>query len=309
MAHKDFITLHDWTAAEIHQLFELSAKLKKDRDAYRQALAGQPMGLYFEKSSTRTRVSFEVGIFELGGTGLHLSPRDLQIGRGETIADTARVLSRYLSGIMARTFGHDVVTELAKHASIPVINGLTDYNHPCQALADYFTLLEKKGKLEGLKLTYVGDGNNVVHSLALGAAKLGVHFTAVCPDGYQPNPEVIEMARADAAESGAEIEVVGDPAQGLQGADAVYTDVWASMGQEEEQAQRMKDFEGFQVDMELFNRAKDDAIFMHCLPAHHGEEVTEEVCEHERSVIFDEAENRLHCQKAIMVTLMGRQSR
>ncbi len=305
MTHKDFISLHEWTPAEVRDLFELSAKVKADKDAYRTALAGQALGLYFEKSSTRTRVSFEVGIFELGGHGLHLSPRDLQIGRGETIADTARVLSRYLGGIMARTFGHDVVTELAKWATIPVINGLTDFNHPCQALTDYFTLLEQKGRTEGLKLTYVGDGNNMVHSLALGAAKVGVHFVAVCPEGYQPLPEVIELAREDGRETGATIEVVTDPVEGVSGADAVYTDVWASMGQEEEHAKRLRAFEGFQVDMELFSKAKDDAIFMHCLPAHHGEEVTEEVCEHERSVIFDEAENRLHCQKAIMVTLMG----
>ncbi len=305
MAHKDFITLHDWTPAEIHELFELSAKVKANKDAYRQTCAGKPLALYFEKSSTRTRVSFEVGIFELGGTGLFLGPKDLQIGRGETIADTARVLSRFLGGIMARTFGHDVVTDLAKWATIPVINGLTDYNHPCQALTDYFTLIEKKGKLEGLKLTYVGDGNNMVHSLALGAAKLGVHFVCACPSGYEPLPEVIELAREDGKDTGATIEVVHDPVEGVTGADAVYTDVWASMGQEEEHAKRLKAFEGFRVDMELFSKAKDDAIFMHCLPAHHGEEVTEEVCEHERSVIFDEAENRLHCQKAIMVTLMG----
>ena len=306
MAHKDFITLHEWTPAEIGELFELSAKLKANKEAYRQALSGQALGLYFEKSSTRTRISFETGIFELGGMGLYLSPKDLQIGRGETIADTARVLSRYLSGIMARTFGHDVVTELAKWASIPVINGLTDYNHPCQALTDFFTLIEKKGRLKGLKLTYVGDGNNTVHSLALGAAKVGAHFVCACPEGYAPSPEVIEMAQADGKETGAVIEVVHDPIAGVTGADAVYTDVWASMGQEEEHAKRMKDFQGFQVNMELFSRAKDDAIFMHCLPAHHGEEVTEEVCEHERSVIFDEAENRLHCQKAIMLTLMGK---
>jgi ornithine carbamoyltransferase len=305
MAHKDFITLHDWTTAEIHELFDLSAKLKANKDAYRQALAGQSMGLYFEKSSTRTRVSFEVGIFELGGNGLYLSPKDLQIGRGETIADTARVLSRFLGGIMARTFGHNVVTELAEHATIPIINGLTDYNHPCQALTDFFTLIEKKGKLEGLKLTYVGDGNNMVHSLALGAAKLGVHFVCACPKGYEPVPEVMDLAREDAKATGAVIEVTNDVVEGVKGADAIYTDVWASMGQEEEHAKRMKEFQGFQVNMELLSRAKDDAIFMHCLPAHHGEEVTEEVCEHERSVIFDEAENRLHCQKAIMVTLMG----
>ena len=305
MAHKDFITLHDWTPTEVQGLLERSAEVKAHPDAYRTSLAGQSLALYFEKSSTRTRVSFEVGIFELGGVGRFLGPKDLQVGRGETIADTARVLSRFVGGIMARTFGHDVVTELARWASVPVINGLTDYNHPCQAVADYFTLLEKKGRLEGLKLCYVGDGNNVVHSLALGAAKLGVHFTAACPEGYLPRQDVIELAREDALLTGAKIEVVSDPVEGVRGADAVYTDVWASMGQEEEHAQRLKTFESFQVDMELFARAKDDAVFMHCLPAHHGEEVTEEVCEHERSVIFDEAENRLHCQKAIMLSLMG----
>ncbi|MEW6071224.1 MAG: ornithine carbamoyltransferase [Planctomycetota bacterium] len=305
MAHKDFIALHDWTPAEIQELFELSARVKADKEAYRRSCAGQALGLYFEKSSTRTRVSFEVGIYELGGTGLFLGPRDLQVGRGETIADTARVLSRYLGGIMARTFGHDIVTELAKWATIPVINGLTDYNHPCQALTDYFTLLEKKKKLKGLKLAYVGDGNNVATSLAIGAAKTGVHFVAASPAGYQMRADVVEMARADARETGATIEVATDPAAAVRGADAVYTDVWASMGQEEEHAKRLQAFRGYQVDLALFAKAKPDAVFMHCLPAHHGEEVSREVCEHQRSVIFDEAENRLHCQKAIMVTLMG----
>ncbi len=306
MAHKDFVTLHDWTPAEVEALLDLSARIKASPGEFRKALDGLALGLYFEKPSTRTRVSFEVGIFELGGTGLYLSPRDLQIGRGETIADTARVLSRYLGGIMARTFGHEVVTELAEWASIPVINGLTDKLHPCQALTDYFTLREKKGRLKGLKLCYVGDGNNMCHSLAIGAAKTGVHFTAACPEGYLPDEEILDLAREDAGETGAVIEVVTDPKEGVKGADAVYTDVWASMGQEEEREKRLRDFRGFQVNMDLFSRAKEDAIFMHCLPAHHGEEVTEEVCEHERSVIFDEAENRLHCQKAVMVTLMGK---
>jgi len=211
MPHKDFISLHDWTAAEIQELLDLSAKIKADREAYRSAVAGQALGLYFEKPSTRTRVSFEVGIYELGGHGLHLSPRDLQIGRGETLADTARVLSRYLGGIMARTFAHRTVTELARWASIPVINGLSDFNHPCQALADYFTLLEKKGRLAGLKLAFVGDGNNVCHSLAYGAAKLGVHFVAACPEGFQPRPEVIGQAREEARATGAQALVTACP--------------------------------------------------------------------------------------------------
>ncbi len=305
MPHKDFIALHDFTPAEIQALLDLSAKIKRDREAFRTALAGKTLGMYFEKSSTRTRISFEVGIFELGGVGLYLSPKDLQVGRGETIADTARVLSRYLSGLMARTFGHDIVTELARWATIPVINGLTDYNHPCQALTDYFTLLEKKKRLKGLKLAYVGDGNNMCHSLASGAAKTGVHFVAACPEGYLPKAEAIARAREDARQTGATIEVMSDPVAAVKGADAVYTDVWASMGQEAEHAKRVKAFQGYQVNLELFGKAKSDAIFMHCLPAHHGEEVAVEVCEHPRSVIFDEAENRLHCQKAIMVTLMG----
>jgi len=305
MPHKDFIALQEWTREEILGLMDLSARIKADREKYRRALAGKAMGLYFEKSSTRTRVSFEVGIFELGGTGLYLSPRDLQVGRGETIADTARVLSRYLAGIMARTFGHEIVTELARWASIPVINGLTDFNHPCQALTDFFTLREKKGRLEGLRLAYVGDGNNMVHSLAWGAARLGVDFIAACPAGYRPRADVMEAAAAEGKALGAAIRVVEDPVEAVTGADAVYTDVWASMGQEEEAEKRMRAFEGFQVDLELFAKADGEAIFMHCLPAHHGEEVAEEVCEHERSVIFDEAENRLHCQKAVMVELMG----
>ncbi len=307
MARKDFLSLHDWSPAEVSRLLDLSARIKARPGDFRKSLDGLALGLYFEKPSTRTRVSFEVGIFELGGTGLYLSPRDLQVGRGETIADTARVLSRYLGGIMARTFGHEVVTELAKWASIPVINGLTDKLHPCQALTDYFTLREKKGRLEGLKLCYVGDGNNMCHSLAFGAAKVGVHFTAACPEGFLPDEGLLAQAREDGKETGALIEVVTDPRAGVEGADAVYTDVWTSMGQEEEREKRLEAFRGFQVDLDLFSRAKKDAIFMHCLPAHHGEEVTEEVCEHERSVIFDQAENRLHCQKAVMVTLMGKE--
>lgn len=304
---KDFVELSDYTAEEIHFLIDLAIELKRKQKAgesYRP-LEGKTVGLIFEKSSTRTRVSFEVGTFQLGGHALFLSKNDIQMGRGEIIADTARVMSRYLDGIMIRTFGHENVTELAKYADIPVINGLSDLGHPCQVLADFQTIVESKGKLKGLKLAYIGDGNNMAHSLMIGGARVGLDVYVATPEGYEPDPEVVKQCEALAAESGATIKVVRDPKEAVQDADVIYTDVWASMGFEEEQKIREQAFKDYQVNEELVSHAKSDHIFLHCLPAHRGEEVSAGVIDGPNSVIFDEAENRLHAQKAIMAALIG----
>ena len=302
---KDFISIHDRTPAEIAGFLDLAEAIKKDPGRFRNALSGKTLAMIFEKSSTRTRVSFEAGMYQLGGLGMFLSSRDLQIGRGEPIADTARVLSRYVDGIMARTFAHETVTELARHATVPVINGLTDLLHPCQVMADLQTIREAFGRLDGLKLAYVGDGNNMAHSLMFGGAKTGMSVTIASPAGFEPKAEIVAKARADARETGARIEVTGDPAEAVAGARIVYTDVWASMGQEEEAALRRQKFAGFSVTDALMERAAGDAIFLHCLPAHRGEEVAASVADGPRSRIFDEAENRLHAQKAILVSLMS----
>jgi ornithine carbamoyltransferase len=304
--HKDLVSIHDFTADEVEALFQLAANVKARPERYRNALAGQTLAMIFEKSSTRTRVSFEVGMYQLGGIATFLSSRDIQIGRGEPISDTARVLSRYVSGIMARTFAHSTVTDLAKYATVPVINGLTDLLHPCQGLTDYFTVREKFGHTRGLTLAYVGDGNNMCHSLMFGGPKVGMNVKVATPEGFRPNPEIVEKARADAKAAGTTIEVFARPEEAIKGANAVYTDVWASMGQEAEAQARIKAFAGFQVTPALMELADKEAVFMHCLPAHRGEEVAAEVADGRWSVIFDEAENRLHVQKAIMLLLMNR---
>lgn len=304
---RDFIELTDYSTDEIHYLIDLAIELKrkqKNGEVY-QPLLGKTVGLIFEKSSTRTRVSFEVGTYQLGGHALFLSKNDIQLGRGETIADTAGVMSRYLDGIMIRTFGHDKVADLARYATVPVINGLSDLAHPCQVLADYQTLYEHKGKLQGLKLAYVGDGNNMAHSLMIGGAKLGVHVSVASPEGYEPDPQIVADAQEIAKATGAVIEVVRDPKAAVQEADAIYTDVWASMGFEEEQKIREAAFRNYQVDEQLARYAKPDYVFMHCLPAHRGEEVSEGVIDGPHSIIFDQAENRLHAQKALMAALIG----
>lgn len=287
-------------------MIDLAIELKKKQksgEAY-QPLKGKTLGMIFEKSSTRTRVSFEVGMYQLGGHALFLSRNDLQIGRGETIGDTAQTMSRYLDGIMIRTFAHRTVIELARNATIPVINGLTDLSHPCQALADYQTILEHKGRLKGLKMAFIGDGNNMVHSLMMGAAKLGVNFTVATPEGYEPDAEVVQLSKEVVALNGSTIEVVYDPKEAIDGADVVYTDVWASMGMEAEQKEREAAFANYQVNDELVKFAKKDYLFMHCLPAHRGEEVSEGVIDGQNSIIFDQAENRLHAQKAVMAAIM-----
>ena len=306
-AGRDFLSLLDYTTEDLQYFLEVADYLKAEHKAGRPTpyLQGKTMGLIFEKSSTRTRVSFEAGIYYLGGQGLFLSSNDLQIGRGEPIKDTARVLSRFLNGLMIRTFSHDIVLELAQYADIPVINGLTDLLHPCQVLADLQTIREHKGKLAGLKLAFIGDGNNMEHSLMNGGARMGMHVAVACPDGYQPDAAVLAQAQAVAKESGGSVAVLADPMAAAAGADVIYTDVWASMGQEAEKAEREKIFGGvYQVNDELMAAANPGAMVLHCLPAHRGEEITEAVFE-AHPEIFDEAENRLYAQMAVMALLLA----
>lgn len=299
---KHLLKLSDLTEAEILDLLDLADRLKDEnkRGISHPYLAGKSLGMIFQKSSTRTRVSFEVGMYQLGGQALFLSPRDLQIGRGEPIEDTARVLSRYLDGIMIRTFAQSEVEDLARFGSIPIINGLTDYAHPCQVLADLMTIRERKGDLRGRKLTFVGDGNNMANSLIAGCIKVGMKVAIACPKGYEPDAELMRWA----SENG-EFLCTEDVLLAARDADAVYTDVWASMGQEDEAAERRRAFSGYQVNAEVMAQAKPDAMVLHCLPAHRGEEITAEVLEAHADEIFEEAENRLHAQKAVMVRLMS----
>lgn len=306
---KDLISLHDLTAEEIKEILELGIKLKAEQKAGKEhhILKGKTLGMIFTKSSTRTRVSFEVGMTQLGGYPLFLSSNDIQLGRGETIYDTAKVLERMLDGIMIRTYAHQDVLDLAEYADIPVINALTDLLHPCQVLADLMTAYEHKGKLEGLKLAYIGDGNNMAHSLMYGCAKAGMNCAIATPDDvkYQCDAEVVANAKDDFKKAGKELILTNDPVEAIKNADVVYTDTWVSMGMEEEKEERQRLFMPYQVNGELFKHAASDAIFMHCLPAYRGFEVTGEVIDGPQSVVFDEAENRLHAQKAVMVKLMG----
>lgn len=303
---KHFIGLHDITKEEFSQLLSLAAKLKKEQKQgiEHHILKGKTLGMIFSKSSTRTRVSFEVGMYQLGGHALFLSANDIQLGRGETIYDTANVMSRFVDGIMIRTFDHQDVLDLAEYGTIPIINGLTDLLHPCQALADLLTVQEHKGRLRGLKLAYIGDGNNVAHSLLYACAKAGMDVSIGSPKGYECNPEIVANAKEDAKLTDCKVVLTNDPVEAIKDADVVYTDTWASMGQEAEKAERVKIFKDYQVNKELFSYSKPDSIFMHCLPAYRGYEVTEDVIDSGRSVIFDEAENRLHAQKAVMAMLM-----
>ena len=304
---RSFISIHDFTTEEILRVMELTRVLKEEQKAGipHPLLKGKTLGMIFLKPSTRTRISFEVAIWQLGGYGLFLNANDLQLKRGETIADTARVLSRYLDGLMIRTFAHSDVIELAKYGTIPVINGLTDLLHPCQVMADLFTGFERFGDLKGRKLAYVGDGNNMAHSLMFGGAKVGMHVTCVCPKGYEPNADVVAQARADGQITGARIEVVHDVEAGVANADILYTDVWASMGQEAEREKRVRDFAAYQLNEKVLAMAKPTAIVMHCLPAHRGEEITDEVADGPQSALWDEAENRLRVQKAILALVMS----
>jgi ornithine carbamoyltransferase len=306
MKGKSLVSINDLSLEEIYQIFDVSKTLKEKQLTGEQhrLLKGKTLGMIFSKRSTRTRVSFEVGIYQLGGIGLYFGPNDLQLGKSENISDTAKVLSRYLNGIMIRTFDHQDVVDLARYAYIPIINGLTDLLHPCQVLADLFTILEKKNKLQGLKLAYIGDGNNMAHSLLNGCSKVGMNLSIASPSGYTPRKEIVENAKKNAMYMGSKIEIISDPVKAVTDADIVYTDVWASMGQEEEAVERKKKFAKYQVNSKLVKNAKDDYLFMHCLPAHRGEEVVNEVADSPNSVIFDEAENRLHVQKGIMALLM-----
>ncbi|HUI68322.1 MAG TPA: ornithine carbamoyltransferase [Nitrospirota bacterium] len=303
---KDLLTIFDLTSGDIKAILKRAAALKKKQTQGKvhQSLKGKSLGMIFEKSSTRTRVSFEVGMYQLGGQALFLSSNDLQIGRGETVTDTARTLSRFLDAIMIRTFAQATVEELANHASIPVINGLTDLHHPCQALADLFTIQEKKRTLKGLKLAYVGDGNNVANSLIQACVKTGIHFSIATPRGYELDIAFVNEARTEAVKTGTVVEITDDPYRAVKSADIVYTDVWASMGQEAEHAKRLKAFQGYQIDAKLIGAAAKGALVMHCLPAHRGEEISAEVLDGPQSVVFDQAENRLHTQKAVLEMLM-----
>ncbi len=306
MKGKDLVSIHDLSREETEQILDTAhiLKMKHKLGEIYHPLKGKALGMIFQKSSTRTRVSFEVGMWQLGGYALFLGANDLQLNRGETIADTARNLSRYLDGIMIRTFAHQDVIELAESSSVPVINGLTDLLHPCQVLADLFTIREKKNNLIGLKLAYIGDGNNMAHSLMFGGAKMGMHIVICSPSGFEPDPEVTRLSKLDAAKSGATITIKNDPAEAVQAADVIYTDVWTSMGMETEYEQRLKTFSRFQVNGALLEKAKEDVLVMHCLPAHRGEEITDEVIDGPHSIVFDQAENRLHVQKAIMALIM-----
>jgi ornithine carbamoyltransferase len=301
---KDFLSIHDLSVYEYNKLLDLTEEVKKNARKYKTKLAGKILAMIFEKPSLRTRVTFEVGMLQLGGEAIYLSPTDIQVGKRETIADIGHNLERWVDGIMIRTFGHQNVIQLAAVAKIPVINALTDLSHPCQGMADFFTLREKKPGLR--KLAYVGDGNNVCHSLMFAAARAGITMAVAVPEGYEPNPEIIRQAQEDGRETGYSFELTHDPFAAVRGADAVYTDVWASMGQESEKDKRAAIFAPFQVNKALMAEAQPEAVFMHCLPAHRGDEVTDEVIDSPQSVVFDQAENRLHAQKAIMLSLMGK---
>ncbi len=301
---RDLLTLLEFSNSELLDLLKSAEKIKNKPAKVRKALKGQALAMLFEKTSTRTRVSFEVGMAQLGGQALFLGKQDIQLGKGETVADTARVLSRMTQGIMARTYAHQTVEELAEFASVPVINGLSDLHHPCQALADLLTVKEKLGGFKGVQMVYVGDGNNVAHSLLIGAAKTGMNLKIVCPKDYRPATSVLSAAQKEAAKTKSRLEIVHSVPGSVKGADVVYTDVWTSMGQEAEQAKRLKDFAGYQVNEKLMAESPK-ALFMHCLPAYRGQEVSAGVMDGPKSVVFDQAENRLHAQKALLVELMG----
>jgi ornithine carbamoyltransferase len=300
---KDLLSVYDLDPSDFRVIFDQAAGLKRLLKAgeVHQPLKGKTLGMIFDKASTRTRISFEVGMFQLGGMAIFLSSRDIQLGRGESVQDTARIMSRYLDGVMIRTYAQKSVEEFAKYADIPVINGLTDLLHPCQILSDLFTILEKKGTYEGLKIAYIGDGNNVANSWINAAARLPIRLALACPEGYEPDAFIIERAVKTARQR---VTLHRDPADAASGADVIYTDVWASMGQEAQQAKRAKAFKSYQVNRDLVALAREDAMVMHCLPAHRGEEITADVLDGPRSVVIDQAENRLHVQKAILELLM-----
>jgi ornithine carbamoyltransferase len=304
MKKKDFISIGNWSADELNGILDLALAVKANPKKYSRNLEGKALAMIFEKPSLRTRVSFDVGINQLGGFSTILTKAEIDLGKREAVRDVAKNLERMVQGIMIRTFSHQTVEEMAEEASIPVINGLTDFSHPCQAIADYMTMREVKGTLRGIKVAYIGDGNNVAHSLIYGAIRFGAHISVATPEGYGPDPKVIEWARSNAAETGAKLSVLQDPIEAAEGADVIYTDVWTSMGSESEAAERQKAFSLYQVNDSLVRHANPNFVFMHCLPAHRGEEVSDSVMDSERSIVFQQAENRLHGQKAILLTLM-----
>jgi ornithine carbamoyltransferase len=304
MTPSDFLSIKDFSPQQIRHFLDLARHIKARPPYYAQKLKGKTLAMIFEKPSLRTRVSFDVGIQQLGGFSIYLSPAEINLGKRESVYDVAKNLERMVQGIMIRTFAHEIVEQMAEYASIPIINGLTDYSHPCQAMADYMTILEIKGKAAGLKVAYIGDGNNVAHSLMFAGAQLGAHVWVATPPNYEPKADAIKWAQERGAQTGGTCTITNDPGAAALGADVIYTDVWASMGQEAEAEKRRKIFMPYQVNGALFGLAKPDALFLHCLPAHRGDEVTNEVIDSPRSVVFQEAENRLHAQKAIMLELM-----
>jgi len=304
MKKRDLISIADLTKAEIEEVLGLALKLKKDRGLTTDHLKGRTIGLVFQKPSNRTRVSFEVGAFQLGGHCIYLGPDDINLGQRETTEDVAKTLSRYLDCIVARTFAHQDVIDLGKFADVPVINGLSDLDHPCQAFADVLSIQEHFGHLNNLTVSFIGDGNNVCHSLMMICAKLGIHIKIATPKGYGPNAKVLKNARAYAEESGCSITLTNSPVKAAKGAHVIYADVWTSMGQEEETQKRLQDFKDFQINAQLVKHAREDFIFMHCLPAHRGEEVTADVIDGSHSIVFDQAENRMHVEKAILIFLL-----
>lgn len=297
---RDFLTLQDLSLEELDTILRRAVELKASKDANLCPLIGKSIGLLFEKASTRTRISFQVGIYQLGAQAIYLNPNEIQLGRGETIEDTARVLSRYLHGIIIRTFAHETIEDFARNATIPVINGLTDLHHPCQVLADLMTIKEKRGTLKGIRLAYIGDGNNVANSLIEASAMTGFELIIACPDGYEPDRAIYESAISQ----GAKVKILRSPEEAVRDADVLYTDVWVSMGQENKEVKKKKSFEGYQLNRSLLSLAKPDAIVMHCLPAHRGEEITDDVIDSPQSVVFEQAENRLHTQKALLELLL-----
>ncbi|MFY9645263.1 MAG: ornithine carbamoyltransferase [Terriglobales bacterium] len=301
---KDFLSIRDLSPSDMQYLLALARQVKAHPSAYGRALRGETLAMIFEKPSLRTRVTFDVGIQQLGGFSLYLSPAEINLGKRESVYDVAKNLERMVQGIMIRTFSHEVVEQMAKYASVPVINGLTDYSHPCQAIADFMTMWEAKGHLDGLKVVFLGDGNNVARSLMFAGAQVGAHVWLATPPGYELDEASVDWARERGAETGGSCTVTNDPDEAASGADVIYTDIWASMGKEGEAEERRHIFMPYQVDETLFRRAKRDAIFLHCLPAHRGDEVTNEVIDSPRSLVFQQAENRLHSQKAIMLELM-----
>lgn len=305
MTKRDFLSIDDWTAGELTELLDLSAAVKQYPANYTMMLRGRSVALIFEKPSLRTHVTFDVGVYQVGAHPVYLTQADISLGKRESVHDTAKNLERWVDAVVVRTFAHQTCVDLAGHMRIPVINALTDHEHPCQALGDFLTMREKLGSLEGKKLVFVGDGNNVCHSLMLLASKLGMNFVAATPRGYEPAPEVFKSAVKNAQGKGSTVEILHNPKEAVKHADVVYTDVWTSMGQEAEQEERRKLFADFQVNAKLMGHARHSALFMHCLPAHRGEEVTDGVIDSPQSVVFDEAENRLHTEKAVLVKLLS----